>query len=185
MKKCCRCKEFKSLTSFGIENRSKDGFRGICKNCFCKYWKEYLIKHPKVAQKCKVNALKWKHKNKDRLKKRYILNKDKLIKNVNKYNQTKDSGLLYKYLSMRRRCNNPSQDAYKYYGGKGIKVEWKSYQEFKKDMLVSYLKHLEEFGKKETTLERINNIRNYSKKNCRWATRIEQARNKSNSIAKK
>src|SRR5262245_34099637 len=52
---------------------------------------------------------------------------------------------------MRQRCNNPNNDTYKYYGGRGIKVceRWSSFENFLADM-----------GPKpspELTLERINN----------------------------
>lgn len=56
---------------------------------------------------------------------------------------------------MRNRCNNKNNTAYQFYGGRGIKVEWKTYQDFLKDM-----------GEKPegTTIERINVNGNYSKK---------------------
>jgi hypothetical protein len=73
---------------------------------------------------------------------------------------------------MKRRCYNTHHDKYKYYGGRGIKVcrEWKnSFETFYRDM-----------GDPPTpqhSLDRINFNKNYSKNNCRWATRVEQMRN--------
>ncbi len=75
--------------------------------------------------------------------------------------------------SMLDRCRLPQHQAYANYGGRGIKVcaRWQaSFENFWQDMGPTYRSGL--------TLERKNNARGYSPKNCMWATRTAQARNK-------
>jgi hypothetical protein len=80
------------------------------------------------------------------------------------------------------RCENKKASNYKFYGGKGIKIEWKNFEEFKKDMYESYLEHVKKYGEKDTTLDRLNNNKNYCKENCQWATWDKQHKNTSKII---
>lgn len=80
------------------------------------------------------------------------------------------------WVGMRKRCNNQSYEHYGRYGGRGIKVcaEWySSYLAFKSWALANgYVEGLE--------IDRIDNDGNYEPSNCKWSTRTEQVRNRSN-----
>lgn len=81
------------------------------------------------------------------------------------------------WANMKRRCNNPKCSMYYLYGGRGITVcdRWKQgFQNFYEDMKDGYSEDLQ--------LDRIDVNGNYFKENCRWATRIEQGKNKRNNV---
>jgi hypothetical protein len=161
MKKCTKCKEEKDFTQFCRNKSDKSGFHPYCKDCNKKLAKT------KYKDVIKLNAKKY-----------YLNNKDNLIKHINYNIKTRDEGLSFIFNAMRRRCKYPSQKSYKYYGGKGIIVEWNKYLDFKNDMYGSYLEHISIYGKRETTIDRIDSDKNYCKENCRWATYKQQAESK-------
>lgn len=84
--------------------------------------------------------------------------------------------------SMKARCLNKNNTAYKKYWWRWISVcnERLYYENFHNDMYDSYIKHVNDYWERDTTLERIDVNWNYCKNNCRWATIEEQWYNKTN-----
>ena len=78
------------------------------------------------------------------------------------------------YWGMKKRCYNPSNQNYKYYGARGITIcdEWKNdFKTFKNWALQNgYSDRL--------TIDRIDTSAGYSPINCRWITQKEQCHNR-------
>lgn len=83
-----------------------------------------------------------------------------------------DAGTYRCWVQMKCRCSLKTHRQYIYYGGRGIAVckRWRK----------SYAAFLDDMGHRPTgmSIDRINNDGSYSKRNCRWATPAQQARNK-------
>ena len=84
--------------------------------------------------------------------------------------KTRPSTSYSSWKAMKQRCNNPSSPKYTNYGARGITYDpaWETFAGFYKDMGERPHKY---------TIERRDNMGNYTKNNCSWENKTTQARN--------
>lgn len=89
------------------------------------------------------------------------------------------------YQQMIQRCTNKNNKDYYNYGAKGVRVcdEWYDKTKIGRARK-GFLQFCNDMGERprNTSLDRIDNTKGYSKDNCRWATPKEQARNRKASL---
>jgi hypothetical protein len=112
------------------------------------------------------------------------LHKEQSPRNAKTIHGLRGTKFYFSWSSMKSRCLYPNNVSYPDYGGRGITVceRWLDFINFKEDMYESYLKHVEEFGEKNTSLDRFPNVNgNYEPGNVRWTTLKEQGRHRRDS----
>jgi hypothetical protein len=94
---------------------------------------------------------------------------------INLHGESRSKNPLYSlYHKIKQRCYLESSKVYKYYGGRGIKMckRWLGVRGFS-----NFLKDMGERLSKNHSIDRINVNGDYTPKNCRWATKNQQASN--------
>lgn len=143
-------------------NRKRPLVKVKCMEC----WDEQIV--------LKENFLRWNHCNICTQKRNH-----KNLADSKRSHWLGQTRFYHLYYTMKGRCAWYSSLWKKYYHDKGIKCLWKTFDDFRKDMYESYLIHISKFWEKDTTIERIDNNKDYCKENCRRATIKEQKRNTS------
>ena len=90
---------------------------------------------------------------------------------------------LYKtWIRMRNRCYYKKHRSYRHYGARGITV----YEPWRNDFVPfrDYVLNLPGCGKPGLSLDRIRNNEGYKPGNLRWATALEQTRNRRKQVKK-
>lgn len=83
-----------------------------------------------------------------------------------------------RWQSMRTRTTNENYWATHRYMGRGINSdEFEYFIDFYDSMYDSFIEHSKIHGEKNTSLERIDNNKPYSRSNCKWVTLNEQKEN--------
>ena len=96
--------------------------------------------------------------------------RDQARKKLFRHGESSNS-IYHNWLSMKLRCTNPKDKAYRRYGGRGIKIcdEWLDYMKFKHWAL-------ENGYEPGLTIDRIDNDGNYEPDNCQFITQSENSK---------
>ena len=98
--------------------------------------------------------------------------KEKVIESLSTHGRSQ-TRIYHTYYRMLDRCYNEKDPFFPSYGGRGIRNEFESFDQFLQWSLANgYRKGL--------SIDRIDNDGNYSPLNCRWVTMQEQQHNKRN-----
>lgn len=162
--------KFGRLTVLRYSHRVKHSFADSRRN-FYSYYYECKCDCGKTG-KFKEDALK-----SGNTKSCGCLNHDMLVKRNTTHNLSHTK--LYKiYHGIKKRCYNPKDSHYEYYGGKGIIMckEWLA------DFRNFYDWAINNGYKESLSIERLDIYGNYTPENCTWIPRCAQSRNTSRNV---
>ena len=79
-----------------------------------------------------------------------------------------------RWLSMKQRCQNPSNTNYDRYGAKGVYVS-PEFEDF--DVFVNYISQLPAYGTSKVSLDRKDGTKGYERGNLKWSNQSNQVAN--------
>lgn len=159
-KQCSKCKKWKSFSAFYKHPRGKNGLHARCKKCL----KNYARKRRKTKS------------GKGYQKKYQQLHRAEINKREKDYRKTIKGCLCSRFQNIRHRCNDPKNTAYKNYGGRGIKLKFKSLKEF-----IDYVMNELQVDPRRLQIDRIDNNGHYEPGNIRFVTAKVNCNNRRNS----
>lgn len=154
-------KRFQNFVVIRRDHKKKGRWMFLCK---CDCGKEFFVEQGNLNRNISCGCMSY----------------DKIREKLYKHGGIHDR--LYRvWYAMKGRCNNPNNDAYEYYGGRGIRVcqEWNDdYGAFRKWAIENgYDKNA---PKRNCTLDRKDANGNYCPENCRWVDSYVQSNNRRN-----
>lgn len=161
-KQCTQCKQQLNVSCFSKDTAQKSGLQCRCKTCKNSYYQNN-------AEQIKAK-MKKKNKENPEYMKKYRQDNIEYWQQYQKEYSAKVTPERTAWNSMIQRCTNPNLKGFKNWGGRGIKVLYKDFDEFLTDV-----------GPKpspELTIDRIDNDGHYEIGNCKWSTRTEQNNNR-------
>ncbi len=171
-KRCSKCKQIYPVSAFYSHKSRPDRLAVQCKYCMLAYSKS------DAGRKAGGEAAKrYRESEMGKLCRRKYAFSDAGNAAVkrwrNRYYHSIVGYLHCRFYNARARCENPGIRNYKNYGGRGIKMKFKS-----ADVLVDYVVNVLKVDPRGLDMDRTDNDGNYEPGNIRFVTRKENTNNR-------